>query len=192
MLIENINMIDAASLVVIFISSILAYFRGLSREILAIVGWIAAALLAFIVAPSINPLINKIPIAKEILINSCQLSILISLVMGFVLSLIVISLFIPMITNLIHQSTLNGLDRLLGLCFGALRGLLILIVVMIGYDFYFSDDKNFKIVEDSKTNVLIFSVKEDFKNKMPKTRPEWIMNRFDKLMNTCDTKVSKN
>ena len=182
---ENINLIDAISLFTIFMSAILAYFRGLSRELLAIFSWIAAALLAFIFAPHMNPLINQVPIVKEILIDSCQLSILISFVISFILSLIFLSLLIPMLTNIVHQSSLNGLDRLLGLCFGTLRGLLIIIALTIGYDVIFRDAEPSKIEENSKTIEMVFELKEELKDHLPNTRPKWIMDRFDNLMKTC-------
>ena len=186
---ENINLIDGASFIIIFLSSSLAYFRGLSREILAIMSWILAALIAFILAPVINPALNGVPVVKEILAESCQLSILIAFVLGFILTLILFSVFIPFITNIIQRSNLSGIDRFLGLCFGALRGLLVLIIVMIGYDLFFTDETGLAVVENSRTSEIIFSVKEDLKELMPKTKPSWIMGRFDKLMATCDAGV---
>tara|TARA_A100001015_G_C15024142_1_gene729549 strand:+ start:498 stop:1070 length:573 start_codon:yes stop_codon:yes gene_type:complete len=184
---ENINLIDALSLTILFISAILAYFRGLSREILAIVSWILAALLAFVFAPHLDPLINEIPVIEEILTDSCQLSILISFVISFIFSLIFLSLIIPMITQVVHQSSLNSLDRLLGLLFGALRGLVIIIALTIGYDLLFNDSETPNIVANSKTIEMIFDIKEDFKTNLPNTKPDWIMNRFDILMIKCET-----
>ena len=183
---ETINLIDTISLAIIFVSSILAYFRGLSREILAIISWISAALTAFIFAPQVNPLINKVPIIKEILIDSCQLSILISFVISFILSLIFYSLLIPMVTNIVHQSSLNNLDRLLGLCFGALRGLIIIIILSIGYDFLFEDTSTIQIAETSKTISLMFELKEELKILMPDSKPQWSVDRFNILMTTCE------
>lgn len=183
---ESINFIDLGSLTVIFISSILAYFRGLSREILAIVSWIVAGLLAFLLAPQINPFINKIPIIKEILTDSCQLSILISFVISFILSLIVLSLLVSTLTNIVHQSSLNGLDRLLGLSFGAGRGLLIIILLTISYDLFFDAREGLEVFEKSQTNEIIFEIKEKFKGLLPDKKPMWIIQRFDTLMTTCD------
>lgn len=183
---EDINLIDLLSLLIIFISAILAYFRGFFRELLAIVSWILSALSAFLFAPQINPLINQIPVVQEILIDSCQLSILISFVISFILILIVLSLLIPLLTNVVQQSSLNGLDRLLGLCFGALRGILIIIVIAIGYDLIFANKNDLKSLESSKTVAITFEIKEKFKKILPTTRPEWIVNRFDNLMTTCD------
>ena len=188
---ENINLIDAVSLLIIFISAMLAYFRGLSREILAIASWIAAAVIAFIIAPLINPLINQIPIVKEILTDSCQLSILISFVISFILSLIFLSLLIPMLTNFIHQSSLNGLDRLLGLCFGTLRGLLIIIALTIGYELLFTNEQTLMDIDKSRTMEIIYNIKDEFKTLVPDSKPEWITHHFDTLMATCDKPVTQ-
>lgn len=183
---ENINLIDLASISIISISSILAYFRGLSREILAIVSWVTAAVLAFIIAPQLNPLINRIPIIKEILTDSCQLSIIIAYIVSFIISLIGLSLLVPIITNIIHQSNLNGLDKLLGLFFGALRGLLLILLFTIIYDLFFVDNKSLPQIEFSQTNKLSSAIKNDVKSVMPTSKPKWIIDRFDKLMTVCE------
>ena len=182
---EDINLIDALTAAIIFISAILAYFRGLSREILAIVSWVLSALLAFVIAPQVNPLINTIPIVKEVLTDSCQLSILISFVISFILALIFLSLLIPIFTNVVQQSSLNGLDKLLGLCFGTLRGLLIIIGIAIGYDLIILDSEKPSIMKNSKTIEIIYNIKEDAKNRMPNAKPEWVTQRFDTLMTKC-------
>ena len=182
---EHMNWVDLTSLSIIFLSSILAYFRGLSREILAIVSWVTAALLAFIMAPQLDPLINKIPIVKEILIDSCQLSIMIAYIISFIIALIVLSLIVPILTNIIHQSNLNGLDKLLGLCFGAARGLLLIIVLTIVYDLFFADHESLIQVESSQTKKISSEIKDDVKNLLPNSKPKWIIDRFDTLMTVC-------
>ena len=188
---ENINLVDWASISIILVSSVLAYFRGLSREILAIVSWVSAALLAFIIAPLLNPLINKIPIVQEILTDSCQLSIIISYITSLILSLIVLSLVVPMVTNVIHQSNLNGLDKLLGLGFGACRGILMIIALTIAYDLFFINSESLYQVESSQTNKISAEIKDDVKRLIPNSKPKWIMDRFDTLMTVCqNTTVS--
>ena len=191
---ENMNVVDLAAIAIILVSTILAYFRGLSREILAIVSWVIAALMGFIIAPYLDPFINKIPIIKEILMDSCELSIMISYIVGFLLSLIFLSLLIPILTNIIHQSNLNGLDKLLGLCFGASRGLLIIIVLTIVYDLFFIDNKSLLQVESSQTNKLSAEIKNEVKVLIPNSKPKWIIDRFNLLMTVCEetnTKILK-
>ena len=188
---ENMNVVDLAAIAIILVSTILAYFRGLSREILAIVSWVIAALMGFIIAPYLDPFINKIPIIKEILMDSCELSIMISYIVGFLLSLIFLSLLIPILTNIIHQSNLNGLDKLLGLCFGASRGLLIIIVLTIVYDLFFIDNKSLPQVESSQTNKLSAEIKNEVKILMPKSKPKWMIERFNLLMTVCEKTNTK-
>ena len=49
---ENFTVVDGGAALIILLSAILAYSRGLVRELMSIVGWIGAAILAFIFAPS--------------------------------------------------------------------------------------------------------------------------------------------
>ena len=58
---EGFTIIDGVVALVIVVSAILAYSRGFVREAMAIVGWIAAAVLAYIFAPKAEPLIREIP-----------------------------------------------------------------------------------------------------------------------------------
>ena len=48
---DTFTLVDAGVAVVIIVSGILAYSRGFVRETLAIIGWIVAAILAFMLAP---------------------------------------------------------------------------------------------------------------------------------------------
>ena len=48
---EGFTLVDGIVAIVIVLSALLAYSRGFVRELMAIGGWIAAAILAFIFAP---------------------------------------------------------------------------------------------------------------------------------------------
>lgn len=64
---EGFTIIDAAVAVVIVLSAILAYSRGFVREVFAILGWVAAAVLAFMFAGQAQPLIRQIPVLSGFL-----------------------------------------------------------------------------------------------------------------------------
>ena len=54
---DGFTMIDAGAAIVILLSAILAYSRGLVREAMAIAGWIGAAVLAYIFAGPFAPVL---------------------------------------------------------------------------------------------------------------------------------------
>ena len=83
---EGFTVIDAVVAVVIVLSALLAYSRGLVREVLAIVGWVAAAILAFMFAPQAQPLMSEIPVVGEFLSDSCELSIIAAFAAVFALA----------------------------------------------------------------------------------------------------------
>ncbi len=186
---ENLNLFDIISCILILISAFLAFFRGFSKEILSIFSWVSSAVLAFIFAPSINPFLNKIPVVAEILSDSCQLSILISYVISFIISLIILSMITPIFTNLIQQSNLSGIDRSLGFCFGVFRGALIIVIVLVVYEIFISDGAGLNTIDESKTTEIFFSMKEQLKNQIPDQKPGWINSRFSTLLSVCDDSV---
>ena len=59
-----------------FISAVLAYSRGFVREILSIVGWIGAGIVAFYFSPQVVPLIQEIPVLSDVIGDNCELGIL--------------------------------------------------------------------------------------------------------------------
>ena len=59
---DGFTIIDAVVAVVILLSAILAWSRGFVRESLAILGWIAAAVLAFLFAATLRPMIAQLPV----------------------------------------------------------------------------------------------------------------------------------
>ena len=55
---EGFTIIDGVVAVVIVLSALLAYSRGVVRETMAILGWIAAAVLGFMFGPQVRPLMT--------------------------------------------------------------------------------------------------------------------------------------
>ena len=64
---EGFTIIDGVVALVIVVSALLAYSRGLVRESLAIAGWVLAAFLAFMFAPQVQPLVKEVPVLGDFL-----------------------------------------------------------------------------------------------------------------------------
>ena len=119
---ENFTAVDGGAALVIILSAILAYSRGLVRELMAIVGWIGAAVVAFLFAPSAMPLVKEVPMVGEFLNDSCELSVIVAFAGVFAIGLIVMALFTPLFASVIQRSALGGIDQALGFVFGVARG----------------------------------------------------------------------
>jgi len=129
---EGFTIIDGVVAAIIVISALLAYSRGFVREAMAIAGWIGAAILAFIFSDQVEPLVKQIPVLGDFIGDSCELSIIGAFALVFAVTLVVVSIFTPLFSNLVQRSALGGLDQGAGFLFGVLRGILLVAVGFFG------------------------------------------------------------
>jgi membrane protein required for colicin V production len=181
---EGFTIVDAIVAVIILVSAILAYGRGFVREVLAIAGWVAAAVVAFIFAPQAEPLIQQIPVLDKFLGDSCELSIIAAFAGVFAVALIVMSIFTPLFSSAIQRSALGGLDQGLGFLFGVLRGILLVAVAFVVYNRVLVD-ATVPVVDNSRSAVVFASVEDRLNAEMPEDAPRWIMERYQQLVGDC-------
>lgn len=182
---DEYTLIDGIVAAVILLSAILAYSRGLVREILSIAGWVIAAVLAFIFAPQVEPLIREIPGANDLFGTSCELSIIAAFAGVFGVALIVTSIFTPIFAGMVHNSVLGGLDQGMGFLFGAVRGVILVLVALVAYTYVGSD---IEMVELSKTKEMLAASQEKAEEMIPTEAPEWIVKRYEDLTQSCGVK----
>ena len=114
---------DYLVLMVIAISIILSVMRGLLREVLAILGWVAA----FYVAKTYT---NQVLPMMPVNIPTEPLRILAAFLVLFLATLLVASLLAIALSAIFKKIGLGWLNRLLGAGFGIVRGLLIVCVLV--------------------------------------------------------------
>ena len=180
----DFTIFDGIVAAVIVLSSILAYSRGFVREALAITGWVVAAIGAYIFAPKARPLVSEIPVIGDILDN-CATATIGAFAGVFAIFLILFALFAPLFSAMIQRSALNALDQGLGFFFGALRGILLVAVALIVYDFV-AGSEAYAFIDDSQSAQMFASVKSriagDFADQ--DTALQWMTERFESLMTT--------
>jgi membrane protein required for colicin V production len=181
---ESFTIVDAVVAVVILISAILAYSRGLVREILAIVGWVAAAVAAFFLTPMAEPLVQEIPVVNEFLAESCELSVIAAFIGVFVIALILLAIMIPLFSGAVQRSAVSGVDQALGFLFGVLRGALLVIVALIVYDRVLIGDP-IPAVDQSRTVAIFGEVQDQLAAEIPEEAPNWIVARYEELVGDC-------
>lgn len=181
---DGFTIVDGVVAVIILISAILAYSRGLTRELLAILGWVAAAIGAYMLTPMAQPLVQEIPVINEILAESCQLSILATFVVVFVVALLLLAIIVPLFAGAVRNSAAGGIDQALGFLFGVARGALLVIVALIIYDEVLMGDP-IDAVDNSRTMAIFSEIEDDLATRIPDNAPDWIVERFEELTGDC-------
>lgn len=181
---EGFTIIDGVVALVIVLSALLAYGRGLVREAMAILGWVAAAVLAFLFAPQVEPLVREIPVVGEFLADSCELSVIGAFALVFAVSLIVVSLFTPLFSSLVQRSVLGGLDQGLGFVFGVARGILLVAIAFFVYETVMTGQQ-FTIVDESRSAVVFSQFTSQIEEQNPEAALGWITQRYESLVSAC-------
>ncbi len=181
---EGFTIIDGIVAVVIVLSALLAYSRGIVREVMAIAGWVAAAVLAFIFAPQAEPLIKEIPVLSDFIADSCELSIIAAFAAVFAVALIVVSFFTPLFSTLVQRSALGGLDQGLGFLFGVARGILLVAVAFFVYDTVITA-QNFTIVDESRSAQVFSRFSDKIEQQSPEEALGWITQQYEGLVGSC-------
>jgi membrane protein required for colicin V production len=186
---ENLTAVDGGAALIILVSSILAFSRGLVRELMAILGWIGAAIAAYYFAPGVQPLVKELPVIGEFLADSCELSVVAAFAGVFVIGLIVAALFTPLFSGAVQRSALGGIDQALGFLFGAARGILLIAVGFIVYDRVLSDQA-IPMIDESRTALVFANFQSEIDQNIPSDAPGWIVERYNELTNVCATGVA--
>ncbi|MEM8632634.1 MAG: CvpA family protein [Pseudomonadota bacterium] len=175
---------DGIVAAITLVSGILAYSRGFVRETLAIAGWVAAAVVAYYLAPQAEPLMKEIPVVGEFLQGSCQLAIIAAFAAVFAVTLIVVSIFVPLFSGAVQRSSIGVVDQGLGFLFGIARGLLLVAIALVVYDRMVTTEA-YPMIDNSQTAQIFAGVQEDLNEQIPLEAPQWITDRYEELVGDC-------
>lgn len=114
---------DYSVLVIIGLSIVISMMRGLVKEVLSIIGWLAAFYVAKTYAYQLVPLLPE-SIPTE------GLKILAAFVILFLATLLIASLIAITLSAIFSKLGLGWLNRFLGAFFGFARGMLIVCVLV--------------------------------------------------------------
>ena len=181
---DGFTIIDGIVAAVIILSAILAYARGFVRESLAILGWIGAAILAFIFAPTVRPMVAQIPGLNKFLADSCELSIIAGFAAVFALALVLFSILTPLFSSVVQRSALGGVDQGMGFLFGVARGILLVVIAFIVYDRIMTTER-VAMVDQSRSAQVFQQMSGRLNQQIPQDAPGWITNRYNELVSGC-------
>jgi membrane protein required for colicin V production len=116
--------IDILIAIILLVSILIGAMRGIVREVIALVFWIAAVWSAWVFGPLIEPHLGG-------LLSGPQVRIWVARLIVFVVVLCVGALVGFIMGLLSRHSGLGWLDRLMGMMFGFVRGMVLLGVLAI-------------------------------------------------------------
>nr|WP_244168432.1 CvpA family protein [Gilliamella mensalis] len=120
------NWVDFTIIGVIAFSAIISIVRGFVREALSLISWI----LAFFISSRFYIYIT----GYLTYFDSDIIRIAVAIVMLFFATLLVCAIVSYIIGQLVQKTGLSATDRILGICFGVLRGILVVAAVLFFVD----------------------------------------------------------
>lgn len=117
--------VDYVLIAILALSIVIGALRGFLREAIALVSWVVALFLGWSFAPSLEPHLGAWLAAHP------ELRIWVARALIMMAVLVVGGVVGALVGHFVRLSIFSGLDRFLGIVFGALRGLVVLGVLVI-------------------------------------------------------------
>jgi membrane protein required for colicin V production len=152
--------LDGSLVVIMLISGLLAMVRGVTREILSIACWAAAA------GAAVAAYYKLVPLTKAYFAQSNDLVVTIGTVaVTFLFVLIIVAIMTVRISDKALDSKIGALDRTLGFLFGLGRGLIIVVVAFAFYDFFWG--KSDPSIANAHSFPVLKSLRDEFISMAP-------------------------
>ena len=166
-----ITILDGLLIAIMLMSAVLAMIRGFVREVLSIASWVAAAASAFLFYGQV------LPYAKQYIANE-QIALGASVATVFLLTLIVVSYITMRISDFVLDSRIGALDRSLGFVFGAARGLLLVVVAMLFFNWFVPEPKQPQWIITAKSKPMLNTIGEQLIAALPEDPESEILNKL--------------
>lgn len=165
-----ITLLDGILIGFTLVSAMLAMVRGFSREILSIVSWIAAAAAAYFFYPLVLPYVQPY-------VDSEQIALAAAAGIIFLVALIVVTVLTMRIADFIIDSRVGALDRTLGFLYGAARGILVVAVALLFFN-WLAGENSPPWVSGAKSRPLLESIGAWIEGLMPDDPENSILQRL--------------
>ncbi len=166
-----ITILDGIVIGVALFSAVLAMVRGFSREVLSVASWVGAAAAAYFLYPVLLPYAKDYTTSDTVAMVGSAAAI-------FLVALIVISFITMRIADFIIDSRVGALDRTLGFLFGAARGILLVVVAMLFFNWLVAPQQQPGWVTTAKSKPLLDNLGSRLVALLPEDADATILDRL--------------
>lgn len=167
------QLLDVILILIMLVSAFLALMRGFTREILSIASWAAAAVAALLVYGSGLRTTMRAEFSQPLIGDAV-------LVLGtFLVTLFIVGMITARISDAILDSRIGALDRSAGFIFGLFRGLVIVVIGYLFFNWLVQEEKQPTWVREARALPVLKSTGEWIKAQLP-SDPEETFNKFRK------------
>lgn len=168
-----VTLLDIIVLSVMLISGLLAMVRGFLREIFSILSWVVAAGVTLYFHKQALPYVKQY-IAQDTAALATTIAIL------FLGTLLIASIITARISDLVLDSRIGALDRTLGFLFGLARGLLLMVIALIFFNWLVKPEQVPPWVANAKSLPALKNAGEWLQAQLPDDPENTILNRLKK------------
>jgi membrane protein required for colicin V production len=165
------TLLDGIVIFVVLVSAVLAMIRGFTREVFSIGSWVAAAAATYFLWRLVLPYTQRY-------IDDKNLSLGITVVGIFFITLLVVSVITMRISDFVLDSKAGPLDRTLGFIFGAARGLVLMVVAFLFLNFFIAEDRQPHWIAQAATKPWLKELGDDLMDRLPDDPEAEIMTRL--------------
>ena len=172
---ESLQVIDWISVTLLLVFAITGFFNGFIKEVFSAMAWVFSLIAAWLYGPLIFPYVNTY-------LDSESAKNIISFIILFLLSFIILKTLGSIMSKLISVIGLKSLDKLLGAFFSSLKVLAILISLFV-FNLKYLDKNQWWL--DSYSRIYSISFYEYSKPIFD----EWI-DKADAILQKDDSKIA--
>lgn len=126
----DIAVTDIVVLIIALLSILLGFSRGLSKEVLSLMGWVGASLITVFLFPYVEPHVYA-------WVGNKWLSRIISGAGLFIIAMVILMTLSNFVSKKIQNSFMGGLDRSFGALFGIVRAWVITAIIYIAISIFY-------------------------------------------------------
>ena len=172
-MIGGFSYLDAALIAIVGISGIVAMYRGLTREVLSILSWVAAAAACVY-------FVFKYKAEAQQIADQFHAPVLVAQVavggIIFLVVLIIVHLITARISDTVLDSRVGAIDRILGFLFGLVRGFVLVVIPFMFYEsFVERPEQQYPWVRDAVSRPYIKSTGDSLRIMLQRMVPSSLM-----------------